>query len=49
MIENKEKTETKSNKKTLNYSKRQKKIHKSRTIHETPTPIPIKESPLAQI
>ena len=40
---NKEQIETNRNKQSLNYSKKQKKIHKSRKIRETPTLRPIKE------
>jgi len=36
--------ETNRNKQSLNYSKRQKKIHKSKKIQETPILRPIKES-----
>ena len=39
----------KGNKQSLNYFKRQLKIHKSKTIQETPTSRPIKENSLAQI
>ena len=35
------------NKQTLSYTKRQKKIHDSRTIWEAPTPRPIKKGPSA--
>ena len=41
-IVNKEIKEEKRNKQTLSYSKGQKKIHKCKTIRETPTLRPIK-------
>ena len=46
---NKGKKGTKRQKQPLIYSNRRKKIHKGRTIRETPTLRPIKEGPLAKL
>ena len=45
-IVNKEEREIKINELSTNYSKRQKKIHKCRTIRETPTLRPTKKGPM---